>query len=297
MQKRRPLLIAAIAIPTIIGGWALFRPELLFVNQTVNEALPTNAAETAETLAAGKFISYAHETKGEAEVVRIGNKNYLQLKNFHTSNGPDVRVYLLKGTDGSKGGAPDRISLGPIKGNIGTQNYEIPAGTNLDEYQAVSIWCERFAVGFGGANLEPTKKVSVNVSQPEFQIHLAGLKPIIVTTGKVQGDKAFAGTSSIIEENDKRFVESNFTKLGGSTFKIRLVKKESLSLGAFPNAPFENLGTLVKGKKRVAISKSLDLWLYRSIAVIDSKDKVVAFVNLRSSQEKQAFAPNPIEII
>jgi hypothetical protein len=33
------------------------------------------------------------------------------------------------------------IDLGSIKGNIGDQNYDVPADTDLNKYQAVTIWC------------------------------------------------------------------------------------------------------------------------------------------------------------
>jgi hypothetical protein len=40
-----------------------------------------------------------------------------------------------------------------LKGNIGDQNYEIPADTDLSKYQACTIWCKRFSVNFGTAPL------------------------------------------------------------------------------------------------------------------------------------------------
>ncbi len=147
----RNLKLAAIAgIPVLVVGWALFRPELLFVNQQVNEA--QGAGTVIEQ---GTFASYAHETTGEAKIIESGSQRVLRLDNFHTSNGPDVRVYLVKGSDSSAEGVKNGfIDLGPIKGNIGGQNYTLPANVNLDEYDAVAIWCKRFSVGFGGATLK-----------------------------------------------------------------------------------------------------------------------------------------------
>jgi hypothetical protein len=46
------------------------------------------------------------------------------------------------------------IDLGPMKGNMGDQNYDIPAEVDLDKYQAVTIWCARFNVNFGTAPLK-----------------------------------------------------------------------------------------------------------------------------------------------
>ena len=47
----------------------------------------------------------------------------------------------------------DFIDLGDLKGNIGSQNYEIDATVDLSEYQSVVVWCVRFGVAFGAASL------------------------------------------------------------------------------------------------------------------------------------------------
>ena len=47
------------------------------------------------------------------------------------------------------------IDLGPLKGNRGSQNYAIPAGTDLSAFKSAVIWCRRVAVGFGVAPLQP----------------------------------------------------------------------------------------------------------------------------------------------
>lgn len=52
-------------------------------------------------------------------------------------------------------GARGFVSLGALKGNIGDQNYRIPAGIDLSRYRAVSVWCRRFGVNFGAAPLAP----------------------------------------------------------------------------------------------------------------------------------------------
>jgi len=48
------------------------------------------------------------------------------------------------------------VDLGALKGNIGDQNYDVPAGLVLNRYRAVSIWCRRFSVNFGAAPLAET---------------------------------------------------------------------------------------------------------------------------------------------
>lgn len=46
------------------------------------------------------------------------------------------------------------IELGKLKGNLGDQNYDVPAAVDLDKYRAVTIWCQRFGVNFGTAPLQ-----------------------------------------------------------------------------------------------------------------------------------------------
>jgi len=161
-MKTRNALIG-LAIVVVAGGWYAFRPERLFVNTTVNESLGavTAAAAASEatptTLANGMFHSNAHETKGTAMVLDLGSgRRVLRLTDFATSNGPDVRVYLVAAADVQDDATVKTagfVELGPMKGNIGDQNYEIPATVDLASYRTVTIWCKRFSVNFGSAPL------------------------------------------------------------------------------------------------------------------------------------------------
>jgi len=128
-------------------------------------ALATDAhAQTTTTpLATGSLHGIVHKTTGKVLLLpTAGGGHVLRLENFQTSNGPDVRVYLVKGNNADnndfvKAGGGNFVDLGALKGNIGDQNYTIPANVNLDEYRSVSIWCRRFAVNFGAASLEPAE--------------------------------------------------------------------------------------------------------------------------------------------
>jgi hypothetical protein len=48
------------------------------------------------------------------------------------------------------------VDLGPLKGNKGSQNYPLPADLDLTRYRSVTIWCARFHVSFGAADLTPS---------------------------------------------------------------------------------------------------------------------------------------------
>lgn len=155
MSKKALVLLAVLAIIGV-SAWYAFRPERLFINQRVNEQFPT-ASAASNTLATGQFHSGAHETKGTATVFQLADgKKTLRLTNFETSNGPDVHVYLVAANDAKDNDTVTKagfVDIGSLKGNIGDQNYDLPANTDLSKYRAVTIWCKRFSVNFGTAPL------------------------------------------------------------------------------------------------------------------------------------------------
>ena len=81
----------------------------------------------------------------------------LRFEGLDTSDGPDLRVWLSDAPviEGAAGwhlfddGA--YLDLGALKANKGDQNYEIPPGAKLADYNSVSIWRPRFAVSFAAA--------------------------------------------------------------------------------------------------------------------------------------------------
>ncbi len=147
---------AAVLVVAGAGLWYAFRPERLFVNARVNETLAVGT--TTASLAAGTFHGVHHDTKGAATVLQMPDgTRVLRLSAFETSNGPDVRVYLVAAADASDNETVTTagfVELGALKGNVGDQNYEIPATVDLKKYQTVTIWCRRFGVNFGSAPLK-----------------------------------------------------------------------------------------------------------------------------------------------
>lgn len=135
----------------------MFRKLALAFIVALTFALPAFAAPTS--LESGTFVSGEHETAGTVTIYKLDDgTRILRLSNFHTSNGPDVHVYVSaaqevkSNRDVTAGGK--FVDLGSLKGNIGNQNYEIPADLNLADFHSVSIWCKRFAVNFGAAQLK-----------------------------------------------------------------------------------------------------------------------------------------------
>jgi hypothetical protein len=176
MSKRNILI--GVGVVALAIGWYAFRPELLFIDRTVNEEFPGGAAMASiekEPMAVtkGSFKSLAHETKGLASIYQLAHsKRTLRLTGFETSNGPDVHVYLTaaeveKGSDAIK--EAGFIDLGSMKGNKGDQNYDIPSDADLNKYKNVTIWCARFGVNFGEAALDAPASMPVKVAAGVFR--------------------------------------------------------------------------------------------------------------------------------
>jgi hypothetical protein len=177
----RPVVIAVLVVAVGGVGFGLywFQPWKLWQDETVEEALPGVVATSAppavapssepseqpsatgpQTLASGELISHEHATSGTVQLVRLADGSHVvRLENLDTSNGPDLRVWLTDAPvkEGKAGwhvfDDGKYVSLGKLKGNKGSQNYALPRDVDPSSYNSVSIWCDRFDVSFGAAEL------------------------------------------------------------------------------------------------------------------------------------------------
>lgn len=253
------LVVAAIA-------WYAFRPELLFVNTTVSEAFPsartvsaTDAATNPQPLAAGMFKGYAHETKGDASIYQVNGKRVLRLTNFETSNGPDVHVYLVAAPDAMDDATVKTagfIDLGPMKGNKGDQNYEIPDNVDLAKYRAVTIWCARFNVNFGTAPLKGDQPVA----------------PKRLAAGQFKGyAHETEGTAGIYEVDGKRVLRlTNFKTSNGPDVHVYLIAAQDAKDDAtVKKAGFIDLGSMKGnvGDQNYDVPGDVDLSKYQAVTI------------------------------
>jgi hypothetical protein len=156
---RNKMVLSLAAIGVLAGAWWAFRPEKLFINQKVSEPAPFSTSGEPQPIYTGELQGKAHATSGRATVYRAQDgKLFLRLSDFSTSNGPDVHVLLLKTTAELDKellfGDPDKVEVGSLKGNQGDQNYNLPPNADLNQYQTVAIYCERFHVVFANSRLE-----------------------------------------------------------------------------------------------------------------------------------------------
>jgi hypothetical protein len=172
VDRHRKLLLnlGVLLVAGVVFVVLWFEPHKLFIEETVNEALPTSEPTVEErsstsaddetdeprVLAAGSFSSLEHETTGDARIVEIADgRRFLRFEGLSTSNGPDLRVYLseIPASDDWYAYGERYVDLGELKANLGDQNYEIPEGLDLSRFESAVIWCRRFTVGFGVAGL------------------------------------------------------------------------------------------------------------------------------------------------
>lgn len=185
-HARKLIAVAVVLVGLGVFVVVWFQPQKLIIDARVDEEIPVsdiegtegsevrdesnpgsgsnNSGETNEpaetgpvTVRAGRFSSLEHDTSGRAKILRLGDgRDFLRFEDLATSNGPDLRVYLSEVPAGDDWYAYGErfVDLGALKGNLGNQNYVIPANVDLSRYKSAVIWCRRFAVGFGVAALE-----------------------------------------------------------------------------------------------------------------------------------------------
>ncbi|WP_437097230.1 DM13 domain-containing protein [Streptomyces sp. enrichment culture] len=180
---RRVVAVAAVPAVAAAGlGLYWFQPWKLWVDEEVREELPTaaaaapaprqpsSAAESSgapsspaagpRTVADGELVTHEYRTTGTVRVLRLADGSHtLRFEGLDTSNGPDLHVWLtdapvIEGKEGWHVFDDGKyVSLGKLKGNKGDQNYPLPADVDPADFSSVTIWCDRFDVSFGAAEL------------------------------------------------------------------------------------------------------------------------------------------------
>ncbi len=132
---------------------------------SADDAMPASAPVI---VASGQFsdADAVHKGSGTANLYRLPDgAHLLRFEDFRTTNGPDLVVYLAEhpdpasAADVTEGGF---LSLGKLKGNVGNQNYTLPAEIDPGDYESVVIWCELFGVLFSPA---PLNRVQIEERQ------------------------------------------------------------------------------------------------------------------------------------
>jgi len=134
--------------------WYLASP--LWIDRVVSESEPSAASSRVVATGAFSGADSVHQGKGNAAVLETDGRAIVRFTDFEVTNGPDLKVWLVKHANpqsSSDVSDSEWLALGPLKGNIGDQNYEVPADADISEFGSVVVWCEAFGVLFAAAPL------------------------------------------------------------------------------------------------------------------------------------------------
>jgi hypothetical protein len=150
-----------LIVAAIVG---IYLARSVFTDDTVDEEVVTATASAPSQQApggkpvanvlvrSGQFEAVRHAARGRAEIIELAEGGrVLTLNGFEVDNGPDLRVYLVRGDAKTESEVEDYEDIGGLKGNKGTQEYEIPDRVDPREFSTVVIWCRAFSVLFARA--------------------------------------------------------------------------------------------------------------------------------------------------
>ncbi|MEM9879057.1 MAG: DM13 domain-containing protein [Pseudomonadota bacterium] len=130
---------------------------ILSVSAITAAAIPTTQAYAAEHSAPHKFIKKSKSIKGSYDIVQRGDKTFVVFsEDFKAKRGPDLKVFLSPTNVRSATGRNaviGSVKLGKLQTNRGVQEYEIPAGIDVADYESVLVHCEAYSVLWGGADI------------------------------------------------------------------------------------------------------------------------------------------------
>lgn len=113
------------------------------------------AQETA--LPSGDFVKKQKRLKGAWSVEQRGDQTVIVFADdFRAARGPDLKVFLSPKTVSDvtgKTAVDGSVLLGELTATKGTQEYVVPAGVNLSDFESVLVHCEAYSVLWGGGDL------------------------------------------------------------------------------------------------------------------------------------------------
>lgn len=148
--------LMATADATMVVGLAqaAIQPDVIVPTQ--DQAMPELTEPTIVTSARFTEIDLIHKGEGAVTLYQLpDNNHFLRFEDFRVTNGPNLHVILTRNPQPRTAAevGTDYIDLGQLKGNVGNQNYPIPAQVDLNQYKGVVIYCLPFQVVFSTAAL------------------------------------------------------------------------------------------------------------------------------------------------
>jgi len=120
-------------------------------------SLPASAETSISASVSGEFIRKQKSIKGSWEIVQRGDQSIIVFgDDFRAKNGPDLKVFLspksvadVTGKTATNGA----VLISTLSSTKGQQEYVIPAGVKLSDFESVLVHCEAYSVVWGGGDL------------------------------------------------------------------------------------------------------------------------------------------------
>ena len=145
--------VAVLVLPTLMDKKvveAFPMPEAAAEDAPVATAAPAPVPKPTK-VSTGELRGIDHDASGTASIVRTASGSLVvALEDIDIEPGPDYHVYLVRGTDREQ--PADGTELAGLRGNQGTQYYEVLAGiTDTGDGWTVLVWCRAFGVPVANA--------------------------------------------------------------------------------------------------------------------------------------------------
>ncbi|CAH0418360.1 DM13 domain-containing protein [Periweissella ghanensis] len=193
--------------------------------------------------------SFTGSLKGDNKMKVSGNVSIkdgkLTLTDFSTAAGPDLHVYLAKGTDPKTG-----VDLAPISLTKKTQTFSLK-GTDVKKYSDVLIYCDKAHALFGHATYNAAADDSATTT--DTATTLSG-------SFKGQNGKQVSGDVTV---NGNEIDLSNFKTVAGPDLHIYLSKDGSVDNGAI------NLGkiSLTDANQKIKVPAGTNISDFKQVLI------------------------------
>jgi hypothetical protein len=117
-----------------------------------DEEAPTPASSEPVLVATGTLRGIDHDATGTAALYQRPDGSFIVgLEQIDIEPGPDYKLYVVPGA-GRESPGDDGVFLEDLRGNQGTQYYDVPSDVGFDPGDwTVLVWCRAFAVPIANA--------------------------------------------------------------------------------------------------------------------------------------------------
>ena len=135
-------------------------PWTVVVEQQVDSPLaeaPLPEMDAGEVVAAGDVYGIERIGRGRATLYRLPDgTGALRLDDFEVSQNSDLFVWLSEAVEprtSVEASRPPYVEIAELKSTLGSQNYQVPEGVDLDRVTSVVIWCAPVRIAYAAAAL------------------------------------------------------------------------------------------------------------------------------------------------